>query len=680
MSAYRHSMSAVQRSKQRSATGAAAYRSGTKLVDVRTGAEYDYTRRRGVAAAHVIVPGAAGIDAVDRQALWAAVEKKHTRGDAVPAREVVASLPCELDPIDRHALALRYARHFAETYGVAVDIAVHLPSIKPGHDARNHHFHMLFSACTVHAEADGLLLTCGKKVEALDPIASRRRGGEPIAEVERAVWARMCNEALAAAGHADVVVDHRSYERQGVDQIPQIHLGPAAHDQLLAIQRGVDLVPLDRVRQYLRVEQARGHLKEAQRLEAEVARLEAEVIVMPPPEPRPDAPIKGPAAVVVPIRPEPPPAPSTDVVLEQIARLWAAYGRADRIHDDGRDGWDALRAMDRNGWRPDAPGLRAVLEKHPALRREWSAEITSREPEIAAAEQERRREQREIRRQAVRAIMSLVPRYPAPEPSQGQIPSQSGTDSEHPAPVPVPRVRPVPAEPEPERKQLPAVVSAELPVVVRGRAELDVLIADAAARLAALEEREHRRRQAAEAYRLSQAALREAQSGLWARLRSFVGLGPAPAEKSALAAVRAAEQAAKAAGASITFGKVVLPSGDELAAVKSQLVVLRDERSGLVATAEAAEQRTRAAIDQVITLVQRADLVVPVEQRADWPALCFLDEAGGIEKLRSALAREPGVAVMLGMDLTQRRSEIERLELERQRGDEAEPDWPAPGM
>ena len=93
-------MSAVQRAKKRSATGAAAYRTGTKLVDVRTGAEYDYSRRRGVAAAHLIVPGAPHIDAVDRQALWAAVEQKHTRGDAVPAREVVGNIPCELDQID----------------------------------------------------------------------------------------------------------------------------------------------------------------------------------------------------------------------------------------------------------------------------------------------------------------------------------------------------------------------------------------------------------------------------------------------------------------------------------------------------------------------------------------------------------------------------------------------------
>ena len=43
----------------------------------------------------------------------------------------------------------------------------------------------------------------------------------------RAAWAQLCNQALEQYGHAERI-DHRSYERQGIDQIPTVHLGVAA--------------------------------------------------------------------------------------------------------------------------------------------------------------------------------------------------------------------------------------------------------------------------------------------------------------------------------------------------------------------------------------------------------------------------------------------------------------------
>ena len=46
------------------------------------------------------------------------------------------------------------------------------------------------------------------------------------AEEWRAAWAQLCNQALEQNGHAERV-DHRSYKRQGIDQIPTVHLGVA---------------------------------------------------------------------------------------------------------------------------------------------------------------------------------------------------------------------------------------------------------------------------------------------------------------------------------------------------------------------------------------------------------------------------------------------------------------------
>ena len=47
------------------------------------------------------------------------------------------------------------------------------------------------------------------------------------AEEWRAAWAGLCNQVLEQNGHAERI-DHRSYERQGIDQIPTVHLGVAA--------------------------------------------------------------------------------------------------------------------------------------------------------------------------------------------------------------------------------------------------------------------------------------------------------------------------------------------------------------------------------------------------------------------------------------------------------------------
>lgn len=47
------------------------------------------------------------------------------------------------------------------------------------------------------------------------------------AEVWRAAWADVCNRALEQIGRPERI-DHRSYARQGIDQVPTVHMGVAA--------------------------------------------------------------------------------------------------------------------------------------------------------------------------------------------------------------------------------------------------------------------------------------------------------------------------------------------------------------------------------------------------------------------------------------------------------------------
>lgn len=217
MAQFHLSVKAIGRSGGRSATAAAAYRSAEKIVDRRTGEIHDYTHKAGVVGTALMLPGGAS---ADRSEFWNAVEQHHKRGDAVLAREFTLALPHELLEKDLAQLAFDYGRELADRYGVAVDVCIHRPD-KQG-DNRNHHAHVMMSAC--HVSPDGEL---GKKAVELDPIHCGRAKIENFAERERRRWAELHNERMAELGH-DGRIDHRSLEAQGLDREPTQHLGVAA--------------------------------------------------------------------------------------------------------------------------------------------------------------------------------------------------------------------------------------------------------------------------------------------------------------------------------------------------------------------------------------------------------------------------------------------------------------------
>ena len=206
---YHASVRTMGRSAGRSATAAAAYRSGTAIVDERTGEVHDYTRRRGVEHAELV--GWVG----ERAELWNAAEAAERRMDARVARELVIALPAELSQSERVDAARKMAEHLRERYGVAVDLAVHAPSERG--DQRNHHAHLLFTTRVVDENS------LSAKTRMLDVPRSAR---EEIRQIREA-WAGIANHALVRAGAA-VRIDPRSLEAQGVDREATQHMGPRA--------------------------------------------------------------------------------------------------------------------------------------------------------------------------------------------------------------------------------------------------------------------------------------------------------------------------------------------------------------------------------------------------------------------------------------------------------------------
>ena len=213
LASYHLAVKAISRSVGRSATAAAAYRAGVEITDERQGLVHDYTRKAGIEHREIVVPDDAPAWASDRSALWNAAEHAERRKDAKVAREYEIALPAEISADERRELAMEFARHISDRYGVAVDVAIHAPG-REG-DQRNHHAHLLTTTRQVGPE--GL----GAKTRELDVKATAS------AEVEhlRETWSGMQNRALERAKVAERV-DHRSFERQGAQQEATVHMGP----------------------------------------------------------------------------------------------------------------------------------------------------------------------------------------------------------------------------------------------------------------------------------------------------------------------------------------------------------------------------------------------------------------------------------------------------------------------
>lgn len=215
MAIYHLSVKAISRSAGRSATAAAAYRAGVEITDTRTGEVHDYTRKRGIVSADLVLPAGAPEWAADRSALWNAAEHAERRKDACVAREYEVALPAELPADARRQLALDFAQEMADREGCAVDVAIHEPS--KGGDNRNHHAHIMRTTRKVEAEGLGAKLDTEK--------AGRSRTAD--LEAVRARWAELTNERLRQHG-IEATVDHRGLKAQGIDREPTQHLGPTA--------------------------------------------------------------------------------------------------------------------------------------------------------------------------------------------------------------------------------------------------------------------------------------------------------------------------------------------------------------------------------------------------------------------------------------------------------------------
>ena len=234
----------VKRSQGQSAVAGAAYQSGERLFS-----EYDqktkfYNKKKELVHAEIMLPSHAPPGFADRATLWNAVEAVENQWNSQLARRIVLAFPVEVPKEQYLSMIKEFCQEQFVAKGMIADFAIH------DKGDGNPHAHILLTLRAM--DAHGKWLPKARKVYDLDENGERIQlpsgnwrchkentvdwNDQKYAEIWRHSWETITNRYLEAAGRPERV-DLRSFERQGIQQIPTVHLGPAAHQME---KRGVE--------------------------------------------------------------------------------------------------------------------------------------------------------------------------------------------------------------------------------------------------------------------------------------------------------------------------------------------------------------------------------------------------------------------------------------------------------
>lgn len=217
-----------------SCTDSASYQSGEKIYSEYEGVWHSGKHVERVVHTDILLPPNAPEEYRDRSVLWNAVDASEKSSVAQTARRIIVALPRELSLEENIALITEHCQEEFVDKGMIADIAVHMEN------DGNPHAHILL---TVRAmDENGKWLPKTKTAYLLDENGERVRdengkckrirmdtvdwNHQDKAELWRHAWEKKQNMYLEKAGSSERV-DMRSYKRQGVEKVPQRHMGPA---------------------------------------------------------------------------------------------------------------------------------------------------------------------------------------------------------------------------------------------------------------------------------------------------------------------------------------------------------------------------------------------------------------------------------------------------------------------
>lgn len=235
MAIYHLSIKIISRGKGKSAVAAASYRSGEKIKNEYDGIVHDFTRKGGIAHTEILLPQNAPQEFSDRGTLWNSVEKIEKSKNSQLAREIEIALPKELNREKQIELVREYVKENFVKVGMCADIALH------DKNDGNPHAHILLTMRPLNedktwgakSKKEYILDENGEKVKLKNGNYKIRKintvdwNEQDKAEEWRKTWADITNKYLEENSIQEKV-DHRSYQRQGIEEIPTIHLGVSA--------------------------------------------------------------------------------------------------------------------------------------------------------------------------------------------------------------------------------------------------------------------------------------------------------------------------------------------------------------------------------------------------------------------------------------------------------------------
>ena len=243
-------VSIVARSGNMSSVNSSAYLSASKLFCEYDQEYKDYrSKQNELFHAEVMLPINAPPEYADREKLWNSAEAVETQWNSQLARKLRFALPREVPPEQWTEMVRQYCQEQFVSRGMCVDFAIHDPK-PPGH---NPHVHLLLTMRSLDEE--GRWMPKSRKEYVLDEAGNRIRDTSGRwksrkvmtndwnnlgnCETWRHAWETVQNEYLERNGRPERI-SLQSYERQGIEKIPMVHMGPAvAHMEEKGIRTNI---------------------------------------------------------------------------------------------------------------------------------------------------------------------------------------------------------------------------------------------------------------------------------------------------------------------------------------------------------------------------------------------------------------------------------------------------------
>lgn len=230
----------VARSKGHSVIAKAAYNARDKLQDEYYGKTHDYSKKEDLVFSKIFLPEHIPKEFSNREYLWNEVEKIEKSKNSQLARNLLFTLPRELNEQDRIKLISEFIEENFTSKGMIADCNIHNP-MASDHEEQPH-AHILLTLREIDEKGNWkpkcrkeyILDENGEKIKLKSGNYKSRKvnlndWNEPDKAKEwRENFSKKANEYLAR-NNINKRIDPRTFKEQGREELPQIHLGTSSY-------------------------------------------------------------------------------------------------------------------------------------------------------------------------------------------------------------------------------------------------------------------------------------------------------------------------------------------------------------------------------------------------------------------------------------------------------------------